>query len=151
MLFKVLCQYQNLYFLKFPLNIVERRFLLWYDFVEEVTMLERKEEFKDRLTRAMDIRGIRAVDLAHRLGVSESAISQYRSGYAVPKSQRTADIAAILRVDPVWLMGMDVPMEVKQPRDLTPLDRDILNAYDRADPVTQANILLLLGVTNPSS
>lgn len=111
-------------------------------------MLECKEEFKHRLALAMDIRGIRAVDLAHKLGLSESAVSQYKSGYAVPKAKRTAEIAAILNVDPVWLMGMDVPMEKRQPRELTPLDIDILDAFDKADPVTQANVCLLLGVTS---
>lgn len=109
-------------------------------------MLECKEEFNHRLALAMEIRGIRAVDLAHKLGLSESAVSQYKSGYAVPKAKRTAEIAAILNVDPVWLMGMDVPMEKRAKRDVSDFDCAILDAYHNADPVTQANICLLLGI-----
>lgn len=111
-------------------------------------MLTCKVDFKDRLTMAMEIRDIRAVDLANKLGITESAISQYKSGLTTPRAPRVEQIANALGVDPVWLMGLDVPMEKERTRELTPLDRDILNAYDRADPVTQANVLLLLGVKN---
>ena len=76
-------------------------------------MIEVKEEFRYRLIKAMDREGIRAADLARKTGLLESTISQYRSGYAKPKEERLAILANALHVSPVWLMGLDVPMDVQ--------------------------------------
>lgn len=76
-------------------------------------MVEVKEEFRYRLIKAMDREGIRAADLARKTGLLESTISQYRSGYAKPKEERLAMLANALHVNPVWLMGLDVPMDVQ--------------------------------------
>ena len=76
-------------------------------------MVEVKEEFRYRLIKAMDREGIRAADLARKTGLLESTISQYRSGYAKPKEERLALLANALHVNPVWLMGLDVLMDVQ--------------------------------------
>lgn len=73
-------------------------------------MIEIKESFRQRLETALTIRNIKPVDLAKLTGISESTISQYRSGYAKPKEPRLVVIANALGVDPAWLMGLDVPM-----------------------------------------
>ena len=86
-------------------------------------MVEIKQEFKDRLKIAMDVRGIKAVDIAKRLGVKEGTISHYRSGYSKPKRDRLIEIANILSVDPAWLMGIDVSMLPHEMMN-TNMDRD---------------------------
>ena len=73
-------------------------------------MVEVKQEFKDRLKIAMDLRNMKAVDIAKRLGVKEGTISHYKSGYSKPKRDRLIELASILMVDPAWLMGLDVSM-----------------------------------------
>jgi len=73
--------------------------------------MEQQEKFKDRLEKAMKLRHMKAVDLHRKTGISESTISQYRSGYAEPKKQKLAVIASALDVDPSWLMGLDVSIE----------------------------------------
>lgn len=87
-------------------------------------MVEIKEPFSVRLSKALDLRDMKPADLARKLGISESTISQYRSGYSKPKDKRLVIIANILRVDPAWLMGLDVPMEP----GLSPIDPDSLDA-----------------------
>ena len=77
-------------------------------------MLNRISTFKDRLNEALEIMNIRPVDLSKRTGISESTISQYRSGYAEPKSKKLDLIARTLSVDPSWLMGLDVPMTISR-------------------------------------
>ena len=74
-------------------------------------MINKVAEFKDRLNQALEDRNIKPVDLAYMTGISESTISQYRSGYAKPKEDKLAKISAALDVNPAWLMGLDVPME----------------------------------------
>ncbi len=74
-------------------------------------MIDREEDFKTRFNRILEIREMRPVDLAKATGFKENAISQWRSGYAEPKADKIAVLAKVLEVDPVWLIGMDVPME----------------------------------------
>lgn len=77
-------------------------------------MINKVAEFKDRLNEALSIRNIKPVELAEKLGVTEGTISQYRKGTTKAKSDRLYEIAQILDVDPVWLMGVDVPMTKKE-------------------------------------
>lgn len=72
--------------------------------------------FTERLQKAMDIRGIKQVELVEKTGISKSAISQYLSGAFVPKQKNTYKLADALNVDPAWLMGKDVDMEKKEIR-----------------------------------
>lgn len=75
--------------------------------------MDRKEPFKVRLQKALDAKGWKPVDLAKRINISESTISQYRSGYAEPKTDRLQKIAEALSVNPAWLLGIDVPMVIQ--------------------------------------
>ncbi len=77
-------------------------------------MVELTEPFKNRLEMALAIRGVRPVELSEKTGILQSTISQYRSGYAEPKSDKLVAIANALSVNPVWLMGVDVPMEMPE-------------------------------------
>ena len=68
--------------------------------------------FEERLAYAMSLRGKRQVDLANHFGWSRSTVSQYcdsKISYK-PKADRMYMIAEYLNVNPVWLMGYDVPM-----------------------------------------
>ena len=80
------------------------------------------ESFRTRLEKALAESGLKPIELAERTGISQSTISQYRSGYSKPKDKRLVKIAEVLNVDPAWLMGLDVPMikqdDVKKSRQL---------------------------------
>ena len=67
-----------------------------------------------RIARALSIRGMRQYELCEKTKIPKSAISQYVSGAFEPKQDRIFLIAQALNVDPVWLMGYDVPMEKKE-------------------------------------
>lgn len=73
----------------------------------------KTSEFKTRLNEALEKRNVRPVELAQITKISESTISQYRSGYAVPKRDKLALISKALNVNPSWLLGMDVPFDLK--------------------------------------
>lgn len=110
-------------------------------------MIEIVEEFRTRLNKALSIREMKPVDLAKKCGISESTISQYRSGYAKPKDQRLALIANALGVQPAWLMGMDVPMtehdseDKAYARQLTSLENGIMQIVFK---LTEENKKILL-------
>ena len=69
-----------------------------------------KEMLKDRLRRAMDAKGVKAVDLCERGNIPKSAMSYYLSGRQEPKSDRLHILAKLLDVSEAWLLGYDVPM-----------------------------------------
>lgn len=69
------------------------------------------ESFATRLSKALDIRDIKQVELSRKTGIPKSAISQYCAGSFKPKQQKLFIIAKALNVDEAWLMGLDVPME----------------------------------------
>lgn len=71
----------------------------------------KQTDFAERLTQALDLRGLSAADLSRATGVSDGTISCYKKGKYQAKQNRVYDFARVLRVDPAWLMGYDVPME----------------------------------------
>ena len=73
--------------------------------------IEPKEKCSTRLAKALAIRGMKQFELCEKTKIPKSAISQYLSGLFEPKQDRLYIIAQALNVDPVWLMGFDVPME----------------------------------------
>ena len=60
---------------------------------------------------ALSIRGMKQSELCEKTKIPKSAMSEYISGAYEPKQDRLFLIAQALDVDPVWLMGFDVPME----------------------------------------
>lgn len=75
---------------------------------------EALERCSERIAKALSIRNMKQAELCERTKIPKSAISQYLSGAFEPKQDRLHIIAKALDVDPVWLMGYDVPMEVQK-------------------------------------
>ena len=69
------------------------------------------EEIRVRLSQALALRNMKQIELSEKTKIPKGSISQYVSGYVEPKTDRIYLMAKALCVDPVWLMGMDVPME----------------------------------------
>lgn len=73
-------------------------------------MIELVSDFKNRFEQALKYRDIKPVEISEKTGISESTISQYRSGYAKPKEDKLVILSNALDVNPVWLLGVNVPM-----------------------------------------
>ena len=72
------------------------------------------DTFQHRFIEAMNIRGLRQVDVAERSGLDKAQISQYKNGKYEPMQDALSKLAQALNVNIVWLMGHDVPMEVNK-------------------------------------
>lgn len=71
-----------------------------------------------RLKKALSIRKMTQAELCAKAKISKSSLSEYLSGKYEPKQDKTFMLSQALNVDPVWLMGYDVPMEKKvQPEE----------------------------------
>ena len=69
-----------------------------------------KEEFKDRLKKAMNIRNMKAVDLCEKTKIPKGAISYYLAGKSTPKADRLYLLCKALDVSEAWMLGYDVEM-----------------------------------------
>ena len=78
-----------------------------------------KRELKDRLAEGLELRGMRATDLAEKTGINKTTISYYINGKTAPRSSKLYLIAQALNVSEAWLLGYDVPINrsVEQKRN----------------------------------
>lgn len=100
------------------------------------------EKFSIRLKRMLDIRNMKAVDLAEKTGIGKSSISFYLNDKCLPKQQRLFQISKALNCNPAFLMGIaDEPnVENKKTDNLSKtINRDIvLNiSADEAELLTK--------------
>lgn len=65
-----------------------------------------------RLSNALNDAGLSQQELSNASGVSKASISQYISGSHAPSNLSSGKMAKVLNVNPLWLMGFDVPMAV---------------------------------------
>lgn len=70
------------------------------------------ERFSNRLKDAMELRNITQTELCRLTNIPKSAMSQYISGNFKPKQARTYSLSDALGVNPAWLMGYDVPIDL---------------------------------------
>lgn len=71
---------------------------------------QQKAQLRDRLQEAMQLRGLRAIDLVDKTGIPKNTISYYLSGKTEPKADRLYALAMALDVSEAWLLGYDVPI-----------------------------------------
>lgn len=63
-----------------------------------------------RLALALSNANMIPQELSNASGVNKASISQYLSGSHAPSNISSGKMAKVLNVNPVWLMGFDVPM-----------------------------------------
>ena len=68
-----------------------------------------KQLTAQRLKEAMSDLGMTLTELADKAKVSKSSISQYTHAVQSPSNLSAMAMAKVLQVNPVWLMGFDVP------------------------------------------
>ena len=68
-------------------------------------------EVKKRIAEAINMRGIKAVELADRTGITQSQIASWKRNRWQPKQTALYKMAKVLDVSERWLAGYDVPME----------------------------------------
>ena len=77
-----------------------------------------KESCATRLKKALSIRNMTQVELCQKTKIPKSALSEYLKGLYEPKQDRLLILSEALNVDPVWLMGFDIPMEKEDKKNL---------------------------------
>ena len=107
------------------------------------------ESCSTRIKKALSIRGMKQSEICEKTKIPKSALSEYISGAYEPKQDRLVLIAQALDVDPVWLMGFDVPMEKEKKSspsedDLTEGEKMMIDIF-RLIPEDQQQVFLEMG------
>lgn len=83
---------------------------------------EYKEKASKRLRYILELNNMKQQNLADKSGVSKYSISQYLGQRSIPSNLSAGKMAKVLNVDPMWLMGYDVPMKKDDPDSGTGFD-----------------------------
>ena len=74
-----------------------------------------KKRASKNLNKILNAIGMSPVELSKDSGVSKSALNHYLKGDLVPSQENAEKIAAVLKVNPLWLMGIQKNMISDQP------------------------------------
>lgn len=89
----------------------------------------RISDTKHRLKELMDAYDINQQDIADRTGIPKSSISMYVNGNRVPRQDKVSLIADAYHIEPAWIMGYDVPMEIRDNQTIATKDFEVLHKY----------------------
>lgn len=99
------------------------------------------ERIKEKLTE----HGYKQKELIEKTGISKAAISNYMNGNRVPDTESVLKISNILETSVEWLLTGRTTNE-----NLTPEEKNIINAYRNSDSRTKEIIKLSLEPYNQS-
>ena len=100
------------------------------------------DTFAHRLKYAIKIRDVRPVDISKVTGISKTNLSCYMSGKYEAKQDGVEILAKVLDVNPVWLMGYDVPAE--KPTEPTPEITDSLSSFNPIEYRSSSDVVKYL-------
>ena len=73
-------------------------------------MPKKDDTFARRLQEMLKQLNITQQDLSNETGIDKGLISKYINGKSVPSVSQVAILVEPFNVNPVWLMGYDIPM-----------------------------------------
>lgn len=94
--------------------------------------------FANRMREIRELRGITQKDLATKIGVGNTAISNYEKGISFPNTDILYKIFDALDIDPNFLFQDDVPILKKM--DLSSREKDHIEKY-RDLSISSKNII----------
>lgn len=101
-----------------------------------------KGVFSLRFSALLSSSGETTYSVARKLGMSAATISRYANGIMLPKLPTVYSLANIFRVNPLWLMGYDVPQsEIDTANSLTEQEKALLAFYRSAGEENKLKII----------
>lgn len=87
-------------------------------------------------------------EVAQKTGLGKSTVCAYLQGNRVPKTNNIKSIARAYGVDPLWLMGADVPKYKEAPGKSEGLSEDRQHIVDCVMQATDEEVRALRGIVD---
>lgn len=84
-----------------------------------------------RLQQALSSASMTQQELADKCKINKASISQYINGSHAPSNISSGKIGEVLDVNPLWLMGYDVPMKAEFSAEMAETDVALSNMNKR--------------------
>lgn len=112
-----------------------------------------KGVFSLRFSALLSSSGETTYSVARKLGMSAATISRYANEIMLPKLPTVYSLANIFRVNPLWLMGYDVPQSgTATANSITEQEKTLLAFYRSASEENKLKIIqFIMNNTNGSS
>lgn len=89
----------------------------------------KNELTSSRLRKALSECNMKPQELADKSGVGKSSISQYVNGSHAPSNISSGKMGKVLNVNPMWLMGFDVPMRKELSPSSAEEDKEFIKKF----------------------
>lgn len=112
-----------------------------------MTNIEKiRENRKNRIREALDLRGMKQADLCRMTGISKSSMSGYVSGRDDPKQDKIYAMAQVLGVNPAWLYGFSDEREPRENMPVSSAERRMIVDFRKLDETDKVRLLERLSV-----
>lgn len=105
-------------------------------------------ERKNRLREALDIRGMKQVELVEKTGIKKSSINNWLAQRWQPKQDAILKMAKALDVSEMWLAGYDCAMERQETKEKPTVsserERKIKKATELLERYSEEDLALVL-------
>lgn len=102
------------------------------------------ENIKNRLLKALSMRGMTPAELARASGIDKGSISRYLSGKFEPKQSAVYAMAKALNVSPSWLIGYDVPVTPDFATEYTEQDKELTLLIEKLKPEDKEAVKVII-------
>ena len=109
-----------------------------------------KEEFSKRFQKAINMSGLKPIEVANKTGLDKSLISCYLSGKYKPTSINLEKLANTLNVSEIWLEGYDVDINGNRKEMLFNYFPQNLKYLLDSGKLNTNKIIEITGVKSPS-
>ena len=87
--------------------------------------------YGERIQYALEVRNMQPIDLSKQSGIGKGSISAYMSNTYKPKQDAIYLMSKVLKVNPIWLMGLTEEMELTPYNEVSNWLGDILKTNDQ--------------------
>ena len=107
-------------------------------------LINIKDTFANRLQKAINLSGLKPIEVASKTGLDKSLISCYLSGKYKAGDDNLAKLANVLNVSEAWLQGYDVDIkDSNDKKNISPLDELL---YSKAKELSDEDKIVIMNV-----
>lgn len=97
--------------------------------------MNRTSTFANRIKEYRVLNKLTLAEMSQKTGIPAQTINRYELGQHVPKVDTAAEMADILNINILWLLGYDVNIERPAPKkEDGPPDQDLINLWKGLSP-----------------